>query len=178
MTAPTLSPFTSPPALTPFSAPLSGYLASNPTISRLLVSAVILTPHQPSKSATTTPCPAKVLLVQRAATGGFPLLWECPGGSVDTSDSTILHALQREVFEETGLAMTRVIELLDGGVEFQWGEGRCRKLTFLVMVDDEVRGERTGVVLNPEEHVDFVGRRRGMCRRGCARGGRSILRMK
>jgi len=48
--------------------------------------------------------------------------------------------------------MTKVVEMLDDGVEFQWGEGICRKVTFLVEVGEQV-GE---VVLSAEEHGDFV----------------------
>jgi 8-oxo-dGTP pyrophosphatase MutT (NUDIX family) len=144
-----LPPFTFYPDLAPFSVTLPAYLSSNPTISRLLVSAVVV--H--SRGAT-----PRTLLVQRAASDGFPLQWECPGGSVDSSDLTILHALQRELFEETGLALTRVVALLDDSVEFQWGAGMCRKVTFVASVGDlgpDGRGTPS-VALNPEEHADFV----------------------
>ncbi|KAK4443452.1 hypothetical protein QBC34DRAFT_477475 [Podospora aff. communis PSN243] len=139
------------PDLAPFSVNLQTYLASNPTISRLIVSAVVV--HSPGSNA-------RALLVQRAASDGFPLQWECPGGSIDSSDTTILHALKRELFEETGLEMTQVIALLDGSVEFQWGKAMCRKLTFLVSVGDG-GGDGGGdgvpaVILNDEEHVDYV----------------------
>lgn len=97
-------PFTLHPSLAPFSVSLSAYLASNPTISRLLVSAAVI---QPRSIASQT------LLAQRAASNGLPLQWECPGGSIDSSDPTILHTLQRELFEETGLALTRVVALSD-----------------------------------------------------------------
>ncbi|KAK0617611.1 NUDIX hydrolase domain-like protein, partial [Immersiella caudata] len=141
--------------LAPFSVNPDTYLKSNPTISRLLVSAVVIRSPDQNPHA---------LLVQRAASDGFPLQWECPGGSVDSSDVTILHALQREIFEETGLGIKQVTALLDGSVEFQWGKGICRKLTFLVSVGDEV----PEVVLNEEEHVDHVwaaeeGVERGVC---------------
>lgn len=133
--------------LTPFSVNLQTYLLSNPTISRLITSAVVIH-HSP------TP---RVLLLQRAASDGFPLRWECPGGSVDSSDQTILHALERELLEETGLSLSKVVDMLDGEVEFQWGDGICRKVTFLVEVDvGEGREEASKVVLNPEEHADFV----------------------
>jgi len=70
---------------------------------------------------------------------------------VPRRDKTILHALQRELFEETGLVMSKVVDILDGSVEFQWGEGICRKATFLAEVEDI-----GSVVLIPEEHADFV----------------------
>ncbi|KAK0640667.1 NUDIX hydrolase domain-like protein [Cercophora newfieldiana] len=148
MTTAQLPPFThthANPDLAPFDVSLETYLASNPTISRLVTSAVVV------RCPTSGTAP-RVLLIQRAASDGFPLQWECPGGSVDVSDQTILHALHRELFEETGLALTRIVDLLNGGVEFRWGDGICRKLTFMVEVEERAGG----VVLNPEEHVDFV----------------------
>jgi 8-oxo-dGTP pyrophosphatase MutT (NUDIX family) len=144
-----LPQFTVNPNLIPFSINLQTYLASNPTISRLVVSAVVV--HAPDMD--TTP---RALLVQRAASDGFPLQWECPGGSVDYSDSTILHALQRELLEETGLDMVHADSLLDGSVEFAWGKGVCRKLTFLVHVGTDGNGAVPGVLLNAEEHHDFM----------------------
>ncbi|KAG9244860.1 hypothetical protein BJ878DRAFT_420486, partial [Calycina marina] len=44
-----------------------------------------------------------ILLIKRASTDYSPDLWEPPGGSVDAEDESILHAVVREVWEETGL---------------------------------------------------------------------------
>ena len=38
--------------------------------------------------------------------------WEVPGGGVDDSDASILEAVAREVKEETGLSVTRVLGLV------------------------------------------------------------------
>lgn len=167
---PQLPQFTFHPSLSHFAIPPTIYIQQNPTLASLIVSAVVVH-HSPSQEA-------RVLLIQRAATDYFPLLWECPGGCVDPSDETILHAVQRELFEETGLVMIAAKVMLDDTVEFVWTDGRSRRIVFLVEVEvgskvgkgseegsgkgGETRGSDgegaglPGVVLNPEEHADFV----------------------
>ena len=118
---------------------------TNPTLRGVIVSAVVL--HH-----------GHILLIQRAATDGFPNLWETPGGGVDLGDETLSHALARELLEETGLILKDVVTLLDQ-LEFEGasGEGRYRKLTFLVSVEDSRDlQEHPQVILNPHEHQDFV----------------------
>ncbi|KAK5657964.1 hypothetical protein OQA88_2516 [Cercophora sp. LCS_1] len=125
-------------SLSPFTVSPSTYLAANPAIYALIVSAVVV--HN-----------SRVLLIRRSPTDGFPLKWETPGGGVDPTDLTILSAVTRELLEETGLSTSRVARLLPGTVEFDAREGLWRKFFFLVEVN-----EAEPVVLNPEEHVDFV----------------------
>lgn len=124
---------------------LNTYISNHPTVARLIVCAIVI--HRNSR----------VLLVQRAATDGFPLCWECPGGGVDTQDVTILHALGRELQEETGLTMTYVRALVDDTTEFEGREGVWRKITCLVDVDQMGDNDETPeVTLEPLEHQDFV----------------------
>ncbi|KAK0707307.1 NUDIX hydrolase domain-like protein [Lasiosphaeris hirsuta] len=138
-----MPPLAFPAVLTPFATPPASYLAANPTVVDLVVSATVIRTSAPG------PVP-RVLLIQRAATDGFPLLWESPGGGVErNNDATLLHALQRELAEETGLALARVAALLDD--KYEWAGGRARKITFLVEVDADQE-----VVLDPAEHADFV----------------------
>lgn len=69
-----------------------------------------------------TPAPApapRLLLVQRAATDAFPNLWEIPGGSSEATDLTIFHSVAREVLEETGLHLKRIVQQVGEGVEFR-----------------------------------------------------------
>ncbi|KAK0639694.1 NUDIX hydrolase domain-like protein [Cercophora newfieldiana] len=176
--APFTSTFTCPPLLSPFAIPPVTYLHSNPTLSSLIVSAVVTHQMRPpptsTSSNTETETKSHVLLIQRAATDAFPLLWECPGGCVDPEDETILHAVQRELFEETGLCLTKVVALLDDTVEFVGKEGRARRITFLVEVEGGCEsgsesGKGVQVRLNPEEHADYVWAgvddvTRGVCR--------------
>ena len=77
------------------------------------------------------------------------------------TDLTILHALAREMHEETGLVMRRAVALLDDGVEFsgRGGTTRWRKITFLVDADVDVdvdveEGDGKGNVTREGEDVD------------------------
>ncbi|KAK3504170.1 NUDIX hydrolase domain-like protein [Neurospora crassa] len=151
-------------ALHQFGVSLETYLMTNPTLKGVIVSAVVL--HQD-----------QILLIQRAATDGFPDLWETPGGGVDLGDETLSHALARELLEETGLVLNHVVALLDQ-LEFEGasGEGRYRKLTFLVSVESTHRGspqEHPQVRLNSTEHQDFMWVSKDHLRIGVC-GGRDI----
>ncbi|KAK4033798.1 nucleoside diphosphate-linked moiety X motif 17 [Parachaetomium inaequale] len=124
-------------------------------LTNLVVSALILHNH-------------RVLLIQRAAHDGFPLKWECPGGGVDPTDASILHALRREVREETGLVVRHVGEVVDT-LEFDGHEGtKWRKITFLVVLDSDQNVE--GVRLDAREHVDAVWAAEGDVAAGRAEG--------
>ncbi|KAF8435204.1 NUDIX hydrolase domain-like protein [Terfezia claveryi] len=112
--------------------------------------------------------PPKILLLRRAAVPeeSFPLLWEVPGGGAEFPpiDETILDAVTREVFEETGLRVTRILGAVKGpnGECWQEFEGRridthkgrqrvYRKFNFLV----EVEWLR-GVKLADDEHIEHA----------------------
>jgi 8-oxo-dGTP pyrophosphatase MutT (NUDIX family) len=133
-------PFTFSPSLVAYNTSPARYLSAHPALTNLVVSALIV--HND-----------RVLLIQRAPHDGFPLKWECPGGGVDMADATILHALCREVREETSLLMHRVTDVVDV-LEFDGSEEtRWRKITFLVLLEGE---DAPPVRLNAEEHVDGV----------------------
>ncbi|KAI3005951.1 hypothetical protein CBS147346_3978 [Aspergillus niger] len=97
-----------------------------------------------------------LLLLHRSPTDSYPLHWESTGGGADPSlDDTLLSALCRETVEETGLQVTKVVDLvavdewrkaLPGGQ----GEKKVIKWGFLVEVE-----ETNSVKLNPEEHCAF-----------------------
>ncbi|KAL2071712.1 hypothetical protein VTL71DRAFT_12947 [Oculimacula yallundae] len=119
----------------------------------------------------------EILLIKRASTDFFPDAWEIPGGGVDSTDFTLLSAVSREVWEETGLVVKNIIcqvwdvkageKVLgsdgkdaivgakpgEGEVEFTGGRGEiwC-KLNFVVDVGEVKEGQ---VVLDPEEHQDW-----------------------
>ncbi|KAK3693136.1 NUDIX hydrolase domain-like protein [Podospora appendiculata] len=151
-TAPAKTDFTFSNSLSTLNIPPGAYIANHPSLFGLIVGAVVI-------------LNSRALLIQRAATDGFPLAWECAGGGVDADDATILHAVGRELREETGLVMTHVLALLDDETEFDGREGRWRKLTFLVQVQsghdgrpgvDASDSELPAVILEPEEHQDFA----------------------
>lgn len=146
----TSAPFTPHPSLAPYTVTPTQYLSANPHLTNLVVGALIL--HNNNR----------VLLIQRAPRDGFGLKWECPGGCVDMSDESILHALSREVREETGLLVSHVAGVVDE-LEFDGGGGsRWRKITFLVEVSrsglegDNGEGVSPVVRLSAEEHVGAV----------------------
>lgn len=146
----TSAPFTPHPSLAPYTVTPAQYLSANPHLTNLVVGALIL--HNNNR----------VLLIQRAPRDGFGLKWECPGGCVDMSDESILHALSREVREETGLLVSHVAGVVDE-LEFDGGGGsRWRKITFLVEVSrsglegDNGEGVSPVVRLSAEEHVGAV----------------------
>ncbi len=121
MPATTSLPFTFPPSLSPYNISPAEYLSAPSSLTHLVTSALITRN-------------SRVLLIQRAAHDGFPLKWECPGGCVEMADTTILHALSREVKEETGLLVhvSGVVNTLEfnGSKETRW-----MKITFLVALD-------------------------------------------
>lgn len=107
-----------PPSLRHLAISLPQYLSENPQYDCLVVGACIFAPQHRSQLNSDSSSP-RLLLVQRAATErAFPNLWEIPGGSSEVTDPTVLHSLAREVFEETGLHLTRVVRQVGKGVEF------------------------------------------------------------
>jgi len=122
-------------------------LPTIPPVTRLAVGAFVFRKSQ------LTNAPPALLLVRRA--GGeltFPGLWEVPGGGVEPHE-TILDAVVREVKEETGLVVGKIIRCCD--VEDFQGRrsGRAiRKWQFEVEIGGE--GEEV-VVVDPVEHDEF-----------------------
>ncbi|PYH45978.1 NUDIX hydrolase [Aspergillus saccharolyticus JOP 1030-1] len=124
--------------------------------------ALIFHPQSQNKSQPGTETqPPKILLLRRAPTDSFPGHWEAPGGSCDETDASILSGAAREVFEETGLRVSRFVELV--GVD-EWtvvrggGVKRVVKFSFLVEVEaEEGKGKLDGAIrLDPAEHDAFV----------------------
>jgi 8-oxo-dGTP pyrophosphatase MutT (NUDIX family) len=81
----------------------------------------------------------------------FPNCWDIPGGHVEPGE-TPLEALRREVEEETGWRLRRVIAELG---EMQWtgNDGvRRRELDYLIEVDGDLHAPR----LERPDHVEFT----------------------
>ncbi len=87
----------------------------------------------------------KLLIVRRAGSDDFlPGLYEIPGGGMEDGEN-ILECLQREMLEETGVAVTHVDGVTDT-FDYVSGSGRkVRQINFLLRGDGEVQ-------LNPKEH--------------------------
>lgn len=98
----------------------------------------------------------RILLVQRAASDSNPNKWEPPGGAVDDDDVTILHAVARELWEETRLKAVRVGRLVGEPHFFNRSNGDliCQ-FNFAVFVNTGAEGVST-VQLDPNEHQNHV----------------------
>lgn len=103
-----------------------------------------------------------MLLLQRAETDSYPGYWEGPGGLCDPPSESILAGTAREVREESGLRVCRVVDLVS---EDEWVRvkpdrvKRVAKFTFLVEVEEAQVGVEkweNAVVLDPEEHQKYV----------------------
>ena len=164
------------PSLKPYTLPPATFIQSRPHIGRILCSSILFHPSSSSS-------PLLTLLLRRSPSDYFPLLWETPGGSLDSdSDTSIIEAAVRELKEETGLraekalACIAVPELMksqaspattnekedaynleDGGQVLTFPEPGAgwswAKMTFLMEV--EGGDGDVEVVLQPEEHVDY-----------------------
>lgn len=103
---------------------------------------------------------SRILLLQRASGDSMPNRWETPGGACD-NDQTILHAVARELCEETMLVARSVGPMVGEGYTFKTRSGKIvRKLNFIVEVErqdgDGDGGSNFEVRLRPEEHQGFV----------------------
>ena len=116
-----------PPQLRHYAVSPTQFYKTHPDCERLVVGAFIFRHVPEAKPA--------ILLVQRASTESFPNAWEVPGGSAEDFDPTILHSIAREVFEETGLHLTRVVREVGKGLRFVT-RFKCLKLSFEIEVSE------------------------------------------
>lgn len=91
----------------------------------------------------------KILMTRRAADDFLGGVYELPGGGVDDGE-TITEGAIREVKEETGLTVSKIVSIFDG---FDYSTNRkpsVRQVNFLVEV------KPGDVVLDPNEHDEFI----------------------
>ena len=79
---------------------------------------------------------------------------EIPGGKVDDTDETILHAAVRELKEEAGLETTRVVRKVSQFTFLDEKPGRPTTTWLKLVFEMEV--QKADVVLDPVEHQDFL----------------------
>ncbi|KAL4806808.1 NUDIX hydrolase domain-like protein [Aspergillus unguis] len=119
----------------------------------------------------------RILLLQRSFEDSYGGAWEGPGGSCDPEDESLLDGVAREVLEESGLHVSRFVELAE---KREWAKvwpsrvDQVVKYTFIVEVHEarsalkeekdedglpadknERKWEET-VKLDPAEHRDFA----------------------
>ncbi|KAI5779878.1 NUDIX hydrolase domain-like protein [Peziza echinospora] len=158
---PTSPPLTIPyhPSLTPYHLPIPTLLATGlpPSPSPWPTTTTPLHPSLLSPTTTTSAKPdhlaagayilhnSTLLLLLRSPTEpAFPSLWEIPGGGADPAlDATLLHTVVREVYEETGLVVSRFVEpwVAVQGFAGRGGGRLWGKVSFVVEVEEggEVR---------------------------------------
>ncbi|KAI4157603.1 MAG: hypothetical protein LQ342_008153 [Letrouitia transgressa] len=117
----------------------------------------------------------RLLLLRRSKNKykAFPFCHDLPGGRVNGKDPTVLHSVSREVFEETGLRVRRIVREIGNGIAFTTpydkaadGQRWWLKLGFIAEVQeikktkDDADGlkqedEFPPVKLNPREHCEW-----------------------
>ncbi|KAJ9630584.1 hypothetical protein H2203_001107 [Taxawa tesnikishii (nom. ined.)] len=83
----------------------------------------------------------RLLLIQRAAEERtYANIWEIPGGSADLSDKSVQDAIARELKEETGLTLTKVVAEILPPITFKTGwapkERNWLRVSFVVDVEE------------------------------------------
>ncbi|KFA65495.1 hypothetical protein S40285_00524 [Stachybotrys chlorohalonatus IBT 40285] len=158
--SPPLEFTTSPSLPAPLLLSPSAFLPAHPHIDYIMAGAIVF--------ASSRTGPPKTLLIRRAPSDSYPLRWEVPGGCADASDASLAAAAARELWEETGLRARRVLCAVGAGLP-RTGDGSCfdaatgvctfgetgdvwGKASFVV----DVEQAGAGVVLRPDEHVDWA----------------------
>ncbi|EEA21498.1 hypothetical protein TMatcc_009085 [Talaromyces marneffei ATCC 18224] len=100
-----------------------------------------------------------MLIIQRAFDDSFGGYWDFPGGSLDPEDQTLLDGVAREVFEETGLHVSKIRDIarIDEWIEPK-SLGLVGKFSFVVDVHeaaDTMEWEEK-IKLDPREHVKWL----------------------
>lgn len=150
-TAPALKNLMIAPHLHPYQVPPASYLAHDTSesipITHLVASAVVIHSN-------------RVLLLQRASHAFQPLLWELPGGKCGVDDESIIFAAARELWEESGLVSSKVVDVVG---KYEWlDHGEVwRKVVFLmdVHVEYDDDGNSNGmprVNIEAREQAGFV----------------------
>lgn len=149
-----------PDSLQEFAVSEAAYLRQHPEYDCLVTGSIVFNEE------------GKLLLVQRAAEErAFPDFWvsrrgshdcprtntiqEIPGGKVDDSDQTILHAAARELKEEAGLDTIRILKKVTHFIFVDEKPGR-RTTTWLKLVFEMSVQSADNVVLDPTEHQKFL----------------------
>lgn len=158
--------YTVAPHLGYFDVPLAEFTASRPEFESFGVGGYIFS----YTDSSTTHGPPHILLLQRALTDSMPGCWEGPGGASEPDDRTLLDGVAREVLEESGLRVSRIVDLVavDAWQHTRKNGTKVRiaKYSFLVEVHEAIRAlsdgtiqpvprEEIPVLLEPTEHQAF-----------------------
>lgn len=139
-------PYTIAPHLEYLNIPFTDFIAARREFDAFAVGGYLFA--QPATSAAGTP--PSILLLQRAMTDSMPGCWEGPGGAAEPDeDRSLLDGLVREVAEETGLRVSRIVELVavDVWTHTRRSNGeqiRIAKYSFIVEVHEAMKRENDG----------------------------------
>ncbi|KAL4928643.1 FAD binding domain-containing protein [Aspergillus undulatus] len=100
--------------------------------------------------------PLRILLLQRSYEDSYGGQWEGPGGSCDPEDETLLDGVAREILEESGLHVSRFVELAGKDEWVRQRPGQiivAAKFTFIVEVH-EAKAAVPGLGVQEEEKED------------------------
>ncbi|KAL2155799.1 hypothetical protein VTH82DRAFT_541 [Thermothelomyces myriococcoides] len=149
--------FTYEPSIAAFNIPAKSFIATRSLISGAATGALVFSRATGED---------RVLLIQRAAHDSMPLRWEIPGGACDEEDETLLHGLARELWEETGMKLKRVVRQVGAEQVFLTRRGLAvSKVNFEVDVETpESPATETAsgtaalpeVTIDPHEHARFL----------------------
>ncbi|KAJ4991189.1 NUDIX domain-containing protein [Stagonosporopsis vannaccii] len=132
-----------------FAVSKSAYLRAHPSSSLLLATSALVLHRLPASAP-------RILLLQRAPTDSNPNKWEPPGGAVDDDDASILNAVARELWEETGLRAMRIGGLVAAPQLFRRSNGEgVQRFCFAVKIE-EGNGEGVEIRLDKREHQRAV----------------------
>ncbi|EEQ35578.1 hypothetical protein McanMca71_003013 [Microsporum canis] len=153
-----------------FDIPIRDFFALKPGHNAFIIGAFIFSS---GKTATMTGGDEtkefpRAMLLQRAMSDSLGGLWEGPGGSCDDTDATVFDSVVREVYEETGLHVSRIRELV--AID-EWDtvkdEQRIRAIKFSFWVEVHEANDVPGndlfapdwehrINLNPNEHEQYL----------------------
>ncbi|KAL4982687.1 NUDIX hydrolase domain-like protein [Aspergillus falconensis] len=135
--------YTVAPHLSNFAVPFPDFRAAHPQYAHFVGGGLIFsrtaTESDSQEGSEEVERPLRVLLLQRSFEDSYGGQWEGPGGSCDPEDESILDGVAREVLEESGLHVSRFVEL--AGKE-EWVKQRpdrvelVAKFTFIVEVHE------------------------------------------
>ncbi|CEL05730.1 hypothetical protein ASPCAL06845 [Aspergillus calidoustus] len=138
--------YTVAPHLEEFNLPFAAFRATKPQYTHFIGGGLIFSrspslPRGRDRPLDDSSDTLRVLLLQRALHDAYPGAWEGPGGSCEDEDETLLYGVAREVFEESGLRVSRFVELVatDEWVKVKPDQViRAKKYTFLVEIEEGV----------------------------------------
>lgn len=94
----------------------------------------------------------KILLLHRQDHKPHGNTWGLPSGSIETHDESPLHAMKRELHEETGLKVSLNKLIFHSSVNVRFTDGT----DFIYYMYKIKRPKKSIIKINPKEHKDYT----------------------